>query len=160
MAAAWWFADALSDPEWAAFLDWRCRQVADLVIDVKAALPAGTALVVIPAVPYGAAARLAGNDIGMLAAAADALEVPAYEASADDLDLLGRDLRRRAGDDVALRFILRPGHSDLGDGVEIRRAVLELQQIGITGIAFYDYNHIRQGGLGAVKAALEALESP
>ena len=160
MAAAWWFADALSDPEWAAFLDWRCRQVADLVTDVRAALPAGTALVVIPTVPYGAAARLAGNDIGMLSGAADALEVPAYEASADDLDLLGRDLRRRAGDDAALRFILRPGHPDLGGGMEIRRAVLELQQIGITGIAFYDYNHIRQGGLGAVKAALEALESP
>ena len=31
MTAAWWFGDVVSDPEWAAFLDWRCRQVADLV---------------------------------------------------------------------------------------------------------------------------------
>lgn len=160
MAAAWWFADAISDPEWAAFLDWRCRQAADLVIDVKAALPAGTALAVIPTVPYGAAARLQGSDIGMLAAAADALEVPAYEARAADLVLVGRDLRRRAGDDAALRFILGPGHPDLGDGMETRKAGLELQQIGIAGIAFYDYHHFRQTGLAALKAALEALESP
>ena len=67
---------ATRDPAWVAFLDWRCRQVADLVIDFKAALPAGTALAVIPTVPHGSAARLEGTDIGMLAVAADALEIP------------------------------------------------------------------------------------
>ena len=61
MAAGWWFADVVSEPAWVAFLDWRCRQVADLVIDVKAALPAGTALAVIPTVPHGSAARTRGH---------------------------------------------------------------------------------------------------
>ena len=113
MAAAW-FADVVSEPEWAAFLDWRCRQVADLVIDVKAALPAGTALAVIPTVPHrDGAGRLEGIDIGMLAAAADALEIPVHQASAEEAYLDARDVRRRAGDDAALRFILRPGHSEM-----------------------------------------------
>ena len=93
MTAAWWFGDVVSDLEWAAFLDWRCRQVADLVIDVKAALPAGTALAVIPTVPHGSAARLEGTDIGMLAAAADALEIPVYQASAAEAYLDNRNLR-------------------------------------------------------------------
>jgi hypothetical protein len=84
MTAAWWFADVVSDPAWTAFLDWRCRQVADLVIEVKAALPAGTALAVIPTVPCGGmAARIEGSHIGMLAAAADALEIPLHQASAE-----------------------------------------------------------------------------
>ena len=159
MAAAWWFADVVSDPEWAAFLDWRCRQVADLVTDVKAALPAGTALAVIPTVQdRGAASRLEGSDCRMLAAAADALDIPVYPASAEEVYLDARDLRRRAGDDAALRFILRPGHPDLSNGKETVEAVLNLKQIGIAGIAFYDYDQIRIAGAAPVKAALDALE--
>ena len=160
MTAAWWFGDVVSDPEWAAFLDWRCRQVADLVTEAKAALPAGTALTVIPTVPCGGmAARIEGSDIGMLAAAADALEIPLHQASAEEAYQDAGDIRRRAGDDAALRFILRPRHSDTGNGTETREAVLKLKQIGIAGIALYDYDHIRRAGPAQIKAALDALES-
>jgi hypothetical protein len=159
MTAAWWFADVVSDPAWTAFLDWRCRQVADLVTEVKAALPAGTALAVIPTVPHGSAARLEGTDIGMLAAAADTLEIPVHQASAAEAYLDARDLRGRAGDDTALRFVLRPGHPDSRNGTETRKVVLELKRIGIAGLAFYDYDHLRRAGLAPVKAAFDALDS-
>jgi hypothetical protein len=160
MTAAWWFADVVSDPEWAAFLDWRCRQVADLVTEVKAALPAGTALAVIPTVPCGGmAARIEGSDIGILAAAADALEVPLHQASAEEAYRGACDVRRRAGYDAALRFILRPREPDTGDGTETAETVLKLKQIGVAGIAFYDYDHIQRVGPAPIKAALDALES-
>jgi hypothetical protein len=159
MTATWWFADVVSDPEWMAFLDWRCRQVADLVIEVKAALPAGTALAVIPTGPCGGmAARIEGSHIGMLAAAADALEIPLHQASAEEACLGARDVRGRAGDDAALRFILRPRHSGTGDGTDTTEAVLELKQLGMAGIAFYDYDHIRRAGPAPIQAALEALD--
>jgi hypothetical protein len=161
MTATWWFADVVSDPEWTAFLDWRCRQVADLVTEVKATLPAGTALAVIPTVPCGGmAARIEGSHIGMLAAAADALEIPLHQASAEEAWRGARDVRRRAGDDAALRFILRARHSNTGNVTETREAVLKLKQIGMAGIAFYDYDHIRRAGPAQIKAALEAFESP
>jgi hypothetical protein len=161
MAAAWWFADVVQNPEWAAFLDWRCRQVTDLVTEVKAALPAGTALAVIPTVRCGGiAARIEGSHIGMLAAAADALEIPLHQVSAEEAYRGARDVRRRAGDDAALRFILRPRQPDTANGTATRKAVLKLKQIGVAGLAFYDYDHIRRAGPAAIKTALEAFESP
>lgn len=159
-AAEWWLADLVSDPEWAAFLNWRCRQVADLVTNVKAALPAGTTLAVIPTVQRpSAACWLEGSDLGLLATAADALEIPAYQATAEEAWLDAWDVRRRAGDDAALNFILRPSHPDLGGGAQTVEAALKLRQIGMTGIAFYNYGHIRLASLAHVKAALAALEA-
>ena len=157
LAAEWWSADVASDSEWAAFLNWRCRQVADLVIAVKSALPAGTGLAVIPTVPRpDAACWLEGSDLGMLAAAADALEIPADQAGAAEVYVDAWDVRRRAGDDAALRFIFGLGQPDRADGAEMIEAALRLKQIGMSGIAFYDY--LRPASLGSVKAVLSALD--
>jgi hypothetical protein len=154
------FTDVMSEPEWAAFLDWRCRQVADLAIDVKAALPAGTALAVIPTVSHrDSTGRLEGIDLGMLAAAADALEIPVSGADAEEAYLEARDVRARAGDAAALRFILRPGVRAGGEGAQTTETVLKLKRVGLAGIAFFDYEHIRRAGLTPLKAALDALES-
>jgi hypothetical protein len=159
LAAEWWSADVASDSEWAAFLNWRCRQVADLVIAVKSALPAGTGLAVIPTVPRpDAACWLEGSDLGMLAAAADALEIPADQAGAAEVYVDAWDVRRRAGDDAALRFIFGLGQPDRADGAEMIEAALRLKQIGMSGIAFYDYGSIRPASLGSVKAVLSALD--
>ena len=158
-AAESWCADVVSDPEWAAFFNWRCRQVADLVTAVKSALPAGTALAVIPTVRRpSAACWLEGSDLGMLARAADALEIPADQASVADLYVDAWDVRRRAGDDAALHFMLRPSHPDLADGADPVEAVLELKQIGMAGIAFYDCGQIRPASLRQMKAVLTALD--
>lgn len=158
VGAEWWFADVVSDPEWAAFLNWRCRLVADLVTDVKAALPPATALRVIPTVQRPTAACwLEGSDLAMLAGAADALEIPAYQPTAEAVHLDAWDVRRRVGDQAPLHFILRPSFPDLANGRQTADAALRLKEVGMAGIAFYNYGHIRLASLAHVKAALAAL---
>jgi hypothetical protein len=158
-SAEWWSTEMASDPEWAAFFEWRCRQVADLVTAVKSALPAGTAVAVIPTVQRTRAApTLDGSDLGMLACAADALEIPATPASAAELKTDVWDVRRRAGADARLRFILETDPAHCAGGVPAIEAALELKQIGMAGIAFHDRGRIRPAGLGRIKAVLAALE--
>jgi hypothetical protein len=159
LAAEWWSAEMVSDPQWAAFLNWRCRQVADLVTAVKSALPAGTGLAVIPSVQRpSAACWREDSDLGMLAVAADALEIPADRARAADLYVEAWDVRRRAGEDAALRFIFALGHPDRANGAEMLEAARKLKQIGMSGIAFYHYGRLRHASLGHIKAVLAALD--
>lgn len=160
MATEWWLAEIVGDPEWVAFLHWRCRVVAELVAAVKAALPAPTRVAVIPTVQRpSAAAWVEGSDLGLLARAADALEVPAYHASAAEVGLDAWDVRRRAGDDAKLHFILRPSFPDLANGAETVAAVRALQPIGPAGLAFYNYGHLRLASLEHVKAALATMDA-
>jgi hypothetical protein len=159
MAREWWQADVIADPEWCAFLHWRCRLVAELVTQVKAALPPVTRLAVIPTVQRpSAAAWLEGSDAALLAGAADVLEVPAYHASAAEVHVDAWDVRRRVGEGKPLHFILRPSHPDLAGGTETADAARRLKEVGLSGIAFYNYGHMRLAGLGHVRAALQALE--
>ncbi len=159
MAAQWWIADLVGDPEWSRFLNWRCRLVADLVAEVRAALPAETTLAVIPTVQRPTAAGWSeGSDLAMLARAADALEIPAYEPSAARVLADAWDVRRRAGADARLNFILRPSHPDLAGGAETTAAVLALKEAGMEGIAFYNYGHFRLASLDRVRDALAALD--
>jgi hypothetical protein len=160
LAAEWWSADLASDPEWAPFLDWRCRQVADLVTAVRSALPAGTALAVIPTVQRpGGSCWTEGSDLGMLARAADALEIPADGASAAEVAEHAVGVRRRAGDDAALRFILSPSHyPDLAGGAELLEAARRLEQAGMAGIAFCDDGRMGPAALSQIKAVLAALD--
>jgi hypothetical protein len=160
LATEWWLAEVVGDPEFAAFLHWRCRVVADLVADVKAALPAPTRLAVIPTVQRPpAACWLEGSDPAMLAGVADALEVPLYQSSAAEAWLSAWDVRRRAGDAAALNFILRPSFPDLANGAETATAVRRLQALHPAGFAFYNYGHLRLTSLERIKAALDALEA-
>jgi hypothetical protein len=159
LATEWWLAEIVGDPEFAAFLHWRCRVVADLVAAVKAALPATTKLAAIPTVQRPpAAAWLEGSDFSLLAAAADALEVPAYQPSAEEAFLSAWQVRERAGADATLNFILRPGFPDLANGAETVATALRLQEVGMTGLAFYNYGHLRLASLEHIKAALAALD--
>jgi hypothetical protein len=161
MAQEWWLAEIVSDPEWVAFLNWRCQLVAGLVADVKAALPPDLRLAVIPTVQRPTAVCwLEGSDLAMLAARADALEIPAYQASAEEVAIDAWDVRRRAGDDATLHFILRPAHPDLANGAETVQAALRLKEVGLDGIAFYNYGHMRLAGLRHAKAAIGALTTP
>jgi len=161
MASEWWLADIIGDPEWVAFLDWRCRLVADLVAEVKAALPTETRLAVIPTVQRPTAACwLEGSDLARLAEAADILEIPAYQASAAEVGLDGWDVRRRAGDDATLHFILRPSFPDLGHGTETVEAVRRLKPVCLSGMAFYNYGHMRLACLERITSALAELDAP
>jgi hypothetical protein len=158
MAVAWWQAEIASDPEWGKFLHWRCRLVADLVADVKAALPADTSLAVIPTVQKpSAACWLEGSDFALLADAADVLEVPAYHGSAEEAYLDAWHVRARAPD-ASLHFILRPS-LDLANGAETVEAARRLKTLGAEGLAFYNYGHIRLASLDHVRGALEVLDA-
>jgi hypothetical protein len=160
LATEWWLVEVVGDPEFAAFLHWRCRVVADLVAAIKAALPATTRLAVIPTVQRPPAASwLEGSDFSLLANAADVLEVPAYQPSAEEVFLSAWHVRERAGPDATLHFILRPSFPDLANGAETVAAALRLKEVGMAGLAFYNYGHLRLTSLERIKAALAALAS-
>jgi hypothetical protein len=157
MAAAWWQAEMVADPEWARFLHWRCVAVADLVAAVKAALPADTSLAVIPTVQRPSAyGWLEGSDLALLAEAADAIELPAYQPSAEDAFADAWRVRGQIGD-APLHVILRPGFPDLGGGAETVAAARRLKTLGLAGLAFYNYGHLRLTSLDHIRAALEEL---
>ena len=158
VASAWWEAEIIGDPEWARFLNWRCRVVADLVAAVRTELPADTTLAVIPTVQRPTAGCwIEGSDLAMLAAAADVLEVPAYYPSAEEAFVNAWDVRARVGD-APLHFIMRPGHPDLANGAEVVAAARRLKEVGLAGLAFYNYGHLRLAGLEHARAAFEAIE--
>jgi len=159
MGVHWWLADLVDDPEWATFLRWRCEVVAGLVAEIRSSIPAETRLTVLPTVQRPTAASWSeGSNLRLLAEAADALEVPAYEPSAARAHLDGWDVRRRAGPDARLHFILRPTGPDVGGGTETAEAVRKLLEVGMEGVAFYNYGHMRLANLGHVREALALLD--
>jgi hypothetical protein len=98
-----------------------------------------------------------GSDLAMLADAADALEVPAYYPSAAEAFVHAWGVRARVGE-APLHFILRPGFPDLANGAETEAAAHRLKEVGLSGLAFYNYGHLRLAGLEHARAALAALE--
>jgi hypothetical protein len=159
VAFEWWIADLVTDPEWVGFLNWRCQVVSDLVARVREAVPRATELAVIPTVQRPtAAAWMEGSDLKRLAEVADALEVPAYEPSAEAAAVDAWDVRRRVGPDAKLNFILRPTYPDLANGAETAAAAKALKAAGAAGLAFYNYGHMALSALDYVKAALDAFD--
>jgi len=159
MAMQWLLADLVADPDWTAFLRWRCDLVTDLVRAIREALPPATSLVVIPTVQRPTAACwLEGSDLAGLARAADALEIPAYMPDAAGVARDLWDVRRRAGDTARLRAILRPDHPDLAGGAETAAAAEALADSGVEGLAFYNWGHVRRPALGRMAAAVAAFE--
>ncbi|MFO1067045.1 MAG: hypothetical protein U1E14_00795 [Geminicoccaceae bacterium] len=159
-ARDWLLADMVGDPTWAAFLTWRCRCVADLIAEIRAAVPRGTEVRVIPSVQRPTARGwVEGSDLGMLAEAADALEFCAYEPSAAAIAADVFDVRRRAGAAAKINAIMRPAHPDIGGGTEAVAAARALRAAGVAGLAFYNYGHWRAPGFDHVRAAFTAWDS-
>jgi hypothetical protein len=159
-ARDWLLGDIVAEPAWAAFLHWRCRCVADLVADVRAAVPNATEVRVIPSVQRPSARGwIEGSNLAMLAAACDRLEICAYEPAAAMVAADILDVRRRIGPDARLNAILRPTHPDLADGADIPAAVAALKAAGVEGLAFYNYGHWRLPALERVREAFEAWEA-
>ncbi|HET6467697.1 MAG TPA: hypothetical protein VFG43_04890 [Geminicoccaceae bacterium] len=157
MARDWLLADLVADPEWVAFLGWRCRVAADLVREVREAVPRATEVRVIPSVQRPSARGwIEGSDLRLLAAACDRLELCAYEPSAARVAADIFDVRRRVGEGARLNAILRPSHPDLAGGTETVAAARALKAGGVEGLAFYNYGHLRLGALERVRAATTA----
>jgi hypothetical protein len=158
MAAKWLLADLALDGDLAAFLRWRCDVVAGLVAEIKAALPADAKLGVIPSVQRPTAAAWSeGSDLAKLARSCDWLEICAYEPSSERALADIRDCRRRAGPDVELRAILRPGHPDICSQGQLQDTMGALAAQGVSHFSFYNFGMLRRHNLQWVWAAIAAL---
>lgn len=160
MAQQWLMADLVLDPDWQAFLRWRCDLVTSVVAEIRAALPKATALRVIPSVQRSSARGwIEGSDLAALARAGDGLEWCAYEPTAEALAADTFDVRRRVGADAVLTAIMRPAPPDLRGGADCAEAARILRRAGVTGIAFYNYGHFRLAALDRIAEATAAWES-
>jgi hypothetical protein len=67
------------------------------------------------------------------------------------------DTRRRLQGAGTLRGILRPGFPDLQSRSEFIAAATTLRDAGVSGIAFYNYGHLRRSNLAWIADALAAF---
>src|SRR3954451_302624 len=81
-AAEMLLADVVAEPDLAAFLRWRCQCVADLVREIRAAVPARTEVWVIPSVQRpSATCWIEGGVLRLLETVSDQLDQCPYERS-------------------------------------------------------------------------------
>lgn len=158
VAIDWFLGDVIADPAWVAFLNWRCRIVTDLVAEVRDAMPKDVWLGVIPTVQRPTAASwVEGSDLHGLARVCDVIEVPAYQATAEEVDADLADVRRRMGPDARLHAILRPDYPDLRSEGAVRAAATAARAHGAAGLSFYNYGHLRRAALARARAGFEAF---
>jgi hypothetical protein len=158
MAEAFWLADTRTGGELKAFLDWRCGVVTSLVAEIRGVVRNGASVAVIPSVarPTGGA-WYEGSDLAALARAAGIIEACFYEPSAARVKADLFDVRRRLANSGALRGILRPAWPDLGSKAELLAAAAALKDGGVSGIAFYNWGHLRQANVRWIADALAAF---
>ena len=155
MAEAFWLADTRTDGDLAAYLSWRCTVVTSLVAEIRSAVRADADVAIIPSVarPSGGA-WYEGSDLQALAEAAGIIEACFYERSAERVKADVWDVKRRLRGSGKLRGILRPDFPDLQSAGEVAAAVSALRAVGVEGIAFYNYGHLRRRSLGWIGAAM------
>ena len=147
--------DPATDPDWLALHDWRAGTVADLVAGIRAALPEGVALAVIPTTQTpNSLCWIEGSDLSRLAAAADRLELPAYQCGVDDIASDAAEARAAAGAEAELGFILRPTFPHLTGAKDVAQAVQALRRLNPASVSFYNYGHFRLQSLDWIAAAL------
>lgn len=158
MADQWLIADLVFDAELTAFLRWRCRVVTTLVAEIRAAMPAGSKLAVIPSVQRPSArAWSEGSDLAALASGCDWLEIPVYEPSPQRALADIRDCRRRAGEVIELRAILRPGHPDIASEGQLGDTIAALAGQGVRHFSFYNFGMLRPQNLELLRPATAAI---
>ncbi|MBV9289112.1 MAG: hypothetical protein JO288_15070, partial [Hyphomicrobiales bacterium] len=160
MAEAFWLADARTDGELAAFLDWRCAVVTSLVREIREAVRRDATVAVIPSVARPTAgAWYEGSDLKALAEAAGIIEACFYEPSVTRIKADLHDLKRRLRGAGALRGILRPAFPDLEAKSEFLAAMRSLAAGGVREVAFYNWGHVRDANLDWIAEGLAELEA-
>lgn len=156
MAEAFWLADTRTDGELKAYLDWRCGVVTSLVAEIRNTIRKDATLAIIPSVarPTGGA-WYEGSDLAALAKAAGVIEACFYEPSAARVKADLFDVRRRLGDRGTLRGILRPAWPDLANKADFLAAVTALTDGGVSGLAFYNWGHLRKANLAWIAEAMD-----
>ncbi len=158
MAEAFWLADTRSDGELGAFLNWRCTVVTSLVAEIRHAVRPDANVAVIPSVarPTGGA-WYEGGDIAALAEAAGIIEACFYEPTAARVKADLFDVKRRLRGKGELRGILRPAYPDLNNKGELLAAVAALTEGGVSGLAFYNWGHLRQANVVWIGDAMKRI---
>ena len=153
--ANWMEADLLDNPDFTAFIRLRQDRVTELVRAISEVMPASMQLAVIPTVQRPTlACWTEGSDLPALAAVADYLEIPFYEATAKRVIAdAWQSLGQISVDKV--RAILRPGAPDLANGAELEAALAGLQTLGISQFAFYNYGMLPQHQLNQLAKTLQ-----
>lgn len=158
MAEAFWLADTRTDGELAAFLTWRCEVVTSLVAEIRDRARKDASVAIIPSVarPTGGA-WYEGSDLAALADAVGNIEACFYEPSPARIKADLFDIRRRLKGKGALRGILRPAWPDLGNKADLMSAAGALREGGVSGVAFYNWGHLRQKNLAWIADALKVF---
>ena len=155
MADAFWMHDIATDAALSSFLSWRCDVVTSLVRDIRAAVRRDAQVAVIPSVarPTGGA-WYEGSNLRALAEAAGIVEASLYEPDVARVRADIYDTKRRLNGAGRLRGILRPGFPDLQSRSEFVAAAAACRDAGLSGIAFYNYGHLRRSHLAWIADAL------
>lgn len=160
MAEAFWMADARTDGDLKAFLDWRCSVVTSLVREIRDAVRKDAIVAVIPSVARPTAgAWYEGSDLAALAGAAGVIEACFYEPGAERIKADLFDVKRRLRNSGRLRGIVRPAFPDLETRGEFLAAMRALGAGGVSEIAFYNWGHLRSGNVDWIAEGLAAMES-
>ncbi|HLJ59026.1 MAG TPA: hypothetical protein VKZ50_04770 [bacterium] len=155
-ALHWVLANVLHDREFASYLAVRVDTVTSLVADLRAATPAGVRLSVIPSVGQPLArAPLNGSDLTRLAGHVDTIEILGYRADPIEVGADAWWARHRIGPSTRLHVVLKPAYPDAADATNLAAKVRVLREVGVDGLSFYNYGHIRRGHLAWIKRALE-----
>jgi hypothetical protein len=158
MAEAFWLADTRTDGELGAFLGWRCDVVTSLVAEIRDRVRKDATVAIIPSVarPTGGA-WYEGSDLAALAEAAGIIEACFYEPSPARIKADLFDIKRRLNGKGELRGIVRPAWPDLGNKADLVAAAAALGQGGVSGLAFYNWGHVRQANVGWIADAVDAF---
>ena len=156
MAEAFWSADTRLDADMKAFLDWRCTIVTSLVAEIRDRVRKDAAVAVIPSVarPTGGA-WYEGSDLGALAGAGAIIEACFYEPGSARVKADLFDLKRRLRGKGEIRGITRPAWPDLGSRSEFLAAIQCLSDGGVSGLAFYNWGHLRKSNVAWIADAMK-----
>jgi hypothetical protein len=132
--------------------------VTSLVREIRSAVRADATVAIIPSVARPTAtAWYEGADLRALAETAGIIEACFYEPSADRVRADLADVQRRLSGAGALRGIIRPAFPDLQSRDEVIVAARALREAGASGIAFYNYGHLRRHNLAMIADAVAAF---
>ncbi len=160
MAEAFWTADARSDGDLRALLDWRCTVVTSLVGEIRETVRKDATVAAIPSVARPTSgAWFEGSDLKALADAAGVIEACFYEPGARRIKADLFDVRRRLRGSGRLRGIVRPAFPDLESKDEFLAAMRALGAGGIREVAFYNWGHLRDANIDWIADGLTAMES-
>jgi hypothetical protein len=159
MAEAFWLSDIATDGTLSRFLTWRCGVVTSLVREIREVVRQDVPLAIIPSVARPTAtAWYEGTDLRALAETDGVLiEACFYESSAERIRADSADVCRRVGRADVLRGIIRPGFPDLQRPDEVVASARALRAAGVSGIAFYNYGHLRRHALAGIADAVKAF---